>query len=118
MAEFNWRYERLDENYNVVTCPQDDKEGKYTGYPVLNLPRWYDENPDKWKEHGWTKHITHEPSEVNYNKQTQYLVNSPKRIDEYTIEDEFHVLDKSEEQLLFEEMLEVAEGGMSGIYFF
>ena len=32
-----------------------------------------------------------------------------KQIDEWTVEDTYHVLDKSEDQLLFEEMLAVSE---------
>ena len=108
MAGRNWRYEKLKENYEVEFCPQDDKDGSVTGHIVMNVTAWFDENPEERIRLGWIKHITHDTDEIEYNHQTQFLVRSTKQIDEYTIEDEYHVLDKSEEQLLFEEMLSVA----------
>lgn len=107
----NWRYERMNEKMEIEQCPIDDKDGAITGKIILNVPAYFDENPDERIRLGWTKHITHDTEEVEYNRQTQFLVQSTKVIDEYTIEDEYHVLDKSEDQLAFEEMLSVASGG-------
>lgn len=111
MPERKYYYEKLDENLELVRCPQDDKDGTVTGKIILNVPAWFDENPEERKRLGWVKHITHDPeTEVEYNKQTQFLVKSTVPVDEYTVEDTYHVLDKSEEQLAFEEMLSVATG--------
>ena len=117
MAE-SWRYEKLDENMELVSCPQDDKDGSVTGHLIINVPRWFDENPQERIRLGWTKHITHDLEDVEYNRQTQFVITTTKQVDEYTIEDEFHILDKSEEQLLFEDMLEVAMSSGNSIVFF
>lgn len=111
-------YEKLDEKMDLIRCPQDDKDGSIVqkmvnGVPlvVLNVPIYFDEHPEERKRLGWVKHITHDPeTEVEYNKQTQFLVKSTVPVDEYTVEDTYHVLDKSEEQLAFEDMLSVATG--------
>ena len=119
MADKNWYYEKLDENMEIKRCPQDDKEGKETGKFILNLPAYFDENPEERKRLGWIKHITHEPNEVIvYNRQSEYVVKSTKQVDEWTVEDIFHVLPKSEEQLLFEEMLAIASWGDGAITFY
>ena len=47
-----------------------------------------------------------------HNRQTQFLVKLLVPVDEYTVQDDYRVMDKSEEQLLFEEMLEIAEGSV------
>lgn len=115
-----WQYDKLQEDGKVKTIGSDfinDPDGKTTGHIVMNVKAWFDENPAERIRLGWTKHITHDPEEVEYNHQTQFLTKVVKQVDEYTIEDEFFVLDKSEEQLAFEEMLAVAEGGASGITF-
>lgn len=117
MAEFNWYYEKLNENLEPQTCPQDDKEGTLTGLPRLNVPRWFDENPAERIRLGWTKHITHDTDKIDYDRQTQYLIKSVKQIDEYTVEDEYQIMTKSEEQLRFEEMLDVATGGSMFSFF-
>lgn len=120
MAEQIWQYDKLQEDGTIKTISGDfknDPDGKITGHIVMNVKAWFDENPDEWKRRGWTKHILHQSKEVEYNKQTQFLVKATRQVDEYTIEDEFFVLDKSEEQLAFEEMLAVAEGGGYGITF-
>ena len=39
-----------------------------------------------------------------WDKQRQYLVRSLKTIDEWTVEDVYHVMDKSEEMMLLEEI--------------
>lgn len=114
MAEQKYHYERMKEDYTMEYCPMNDPDGKITGKIVMGLKAWFDENPEERKRLGWIKHITHNRDEIEYNKQTQFLVQSIKTIDEYTVEDEYHVLDKSEEQILFEEMLEIAQNGNTG----
>lgn len=114
----NWYYERLDENLNLVRCPQDDKDRSVTGKYILNVPAWFDENPNERITRGWVKHITHDEKEIEYNRQTQFLVRSTRQVDEYTVEDVYNVLDKSEDQLAFEEMLAVASFGGEGFTFF
>lgn len=109
-----WRYEKMGEDLKIERCPQDDKDGKVTGKCIINLPKWFDENPAERIRLGWTKHITYDDKEIKEkwpHTQSQYLVSSPRQVDEYTIEDDYRVLDKSEEQMLFEEMLSVAMGG-------
>jgi len=117
MAERNYYYERLKEDFSIEHCPQDDKDKKVTGKFVINLPAWFDENPGERIRLGWIKHITHDPQEVKYDRQTQFLVKSVRQIDEHTVEDVYNVLTKSEEQLAFEEMLAVASWGDEGFYF-
>lgn len=116
----NWQYDKLQEDGKIKTISgdfQNDPDGKITGHIVMNVKAWFDENPEERIRLGWTKHILHQSKEVEYNKQTQFLAKSIRQVDEYTIEDEFFVLDKSEEQLAFEEMLTVANGGEFGITF-
>lgn len=116
----NWQYDKLQEDGTIKTIGgdfQNDPDGKITGHIVMNVKAWFDENPEERIRLGWTKHILHQSKEVEYNKQTQFLAKSVRQVDEYTIEDEFFVLDKSEEQLAFEEMLTVANGGEFGITF-
>ena len=115
-------YIKFDKNYERMSCPQHDYDGSITGHLVINVPAWFDEHPEERKRLGWIKHITHKRSEVEYDKQTQYLIRTIKQIDPYTIEDEFHVMDKCEEQLLFEEQLRIAdlsttEDSIGGIMF-
>ena len=107
----SWYYERMGEDLKIERCPQDDKDAKITGKCVLNLPKWFDENPEERIRLGWTKHITYDDKEIKEkwpHTQSQYLVSSVKQVDAYTVEDTYHVLNKSEEQMLFEEMLSVA----------
>jgi len=112
MAELKWHYEKLDEEGKIQTVSQyiNDTDGKITGKHVINVKAWFDENPEEWKRLGWTKRIEYDPKAVEYNKQSQFIIVSQRRVDEYTIEDVVYVLDKSEEQMAFEEMLSVAEG--------
>lgn len=123
MAE-TYRYEKWDaEKGEVVYCPTDDKDKNVTGKFILNVPAYFDENPGERKRLGWIKHITHTGADIEYNRQTQFLVWTTQQIDDYTIEDVAHILDKSEEQLEFEEMLSVASwgvgtGGTGGLMFF
>lgn len=99
----NWDYVKL-ENGHTVVCPMNDTDGSITGGVVLNLKAWLDENPSERIRLGWTKLIHHSPEEVDYNPQTQYLITNYREIDEYTIEEVHNVLDKSEEQMLLEEI--------------
>lgn len=111
----DYYYEKFEDN-KITRCPMDDKDGSICGHIVIGLPRWFDENPEERKRLGWIKHITHDTDEIEYNRQTQFLLQSTQQIDEYTIEDVYHVRDKDEEQMLFEEQLSIAMGG-GGIMF-
>lgn len=117
MADRKYFYERYKEDYTSESCPQDDKDGKITGKFVLNVPAYFDENPEERKRLGWIKHITHDTKEIDYNHQTQFLVKSVRQIDEFTVEDVYNILTKSEEQLAFEEMLAVASWSEGSIVF-
>lgn len=125
-------YEKLDENLKLVRCPLDDKDGTVTkqaivytdgsvGYKsILNVPKFFDENPEIRKSLGWVKHISYSDEEIKEkwpHTQSQYLVQSTKQVDEYTVEDEYHVLNKSEDMMLFEEMLNTVSGFSDGIIF-
>ena len=110
--EITYIYEKWDaEKLEIKYCPTDDKDGSVTGKFILNVPKYFDENPEERIRLGWVKHIIHDNSDIEYNKQTQFVIWTTKQIDPYTIEDEGHVLDKSEDQLAFEEMLSVASWG-------
>lgn len=110
MAE-KWDYEKLDENNKIKYPPLNDYDGKITGHIVFGVKAWFDENPEERKRLGWVKHIKHETKDIEYNKRTQYLKRSTKQIDEYTIEDVWHVMDKSEEMMRLEEL---TRGGFWG----
>ena len=115
----NWSYEKLDDQYEMKSCPSNDYDGSVTGHIVYNVHAWFDENPDERKRLGWIKHIRHSDEEIreivgSWNPQTQNLVTTPIQIDDWTVEDTYHVLDKSEEQLLFEEMLAIANPALLG----
>ena len=103
--ETNYTYEKFDENGKVTYCPGNDYDGSITGHIVMNIKAWFDENPEERKRLGWIKHIHHSSRDIEYNPDTQRIVWSAKKIDEYTIEDEYHVVDKSEEMLRLEELL-------------
>ncbi len=109
-----WDYEKLDENLKRQHLPINDFDGKVTGHIVFGVKAWMDENPEERKRLGWVKHIHFSTEEIQarwpYNPRSQYLLCSPKNIDAYTIEDDYHVIDKSEEMMLFEEMLQTANG--------
>lgn len=114
MAEQKWKYEKLDEEGNVKYCPMNDSKGEITGKFIINLPAYFDEHPEERIRLGWIKHIEHYPKEIEYNSQTQYLQRGYKQIDEYTIEDEYEVFDKTEEMMLLEELLDTVGHGVSG----
>ena len=103
MADY-WRYEKLDENGKVKHAPVHDMDGKVTGRIVYNLKAWLDEHPEERKALGWIKHIMPDTKDLPFNRQTQYLRISYRQVDPYTLEDEYEVLDKTEEMLLREEM--------------
>ncbi len=101
-------YEKLDENQKLISCPHKDTDGSITGHIVFGVPQYFDENPEERIRLGWVKHILKSRQEVEYDPQTQYLVKSIRQIDEHTVEDEYHVMEKSEEMLWLEELLTVA----------
>lgn len=106
-----WDYEKLDENGKMRYLPAHDFDGKITGKVIIGLKRYFDENPEEAHRLGWTKHIKYNFKEIeekfpDYNPQTQNLFTTLKQIDEYTIEDEFHISDKSSEQMALEELME------------
>lgn len=119
-AEWKWRYEKLDDEGNITTIGSNftnDADGKITGRIVINVKAWFDENPAERVRLGWTKHLYLEDVKevqkiVPYNPASQFIVTGSEQIDEYTIRDVYYVIDKSEEQLAFEEMLSVS-GGVS-----
>lgn len=110
MAE-KWEYEKLDENNKIKYLPMNDYDGKITGHIVFGVKAWMDENPEERKRLGWVKHIHHDTKEIEYNNRTQYLKRSTKQIDEYTVEDVWYVMDKSEEMMRLEEL---THGGVWG----
>lgn len=100
--ETYWEYEKLQEDGKVkrVSTNFNDFDAKITGKYVFGVKAYFDENPEERIRLGWTKHIMHNVDKyVQYNKQTQYLVKSVKVIDAYTVEDEYHVMDKTEEMM-------------------
>ena len=101
-------YEKLNEDLVPVRCPSNDADGKITGKFIIGLKEYFDENPEERKRLGWIKHITHDPYKEleNFNKQSQYLSKTTVHVDEFTVEDVYNILDKSEEQLLLEEIME------------
>lgn len=96
-------YKKMDENYKVVECPRNDVYGKITGKILLNLPAYFDENPDVRIALGWTKVLQYEMEELKYDPQTEYCISGTRRIDDYTVEEYPIVLKKTEEQLAAEE---------------
>lgn len=114
-------YEKLNEDLVPVRCPSNDADGKITGKFIIGLKEYFDENPEERKRLGWIKHIKYTNDEIKekwpHNAQTQYLMRTTKQIDPYTIEDEYHVADKSEEMMLLEDLLESVNRFGSGIVF-
>lgn len=103
-SEPKWHYEKLDENGVVKYAPINDADAKITGRHVFNLQAWFDENPEERKRLGWIKHITHSTKDIEYDHATQYLLCQVKTIDAYTVEDEYHIMTYSEEQLRLKEL--------------
>lgn len=103
------QYIRLKEDGSLEHCPTFDYDGRVTGKIVVNVPAYFDENPDEARRLGWTKRITHDSKEIReivgeWNPQSQYLVVSQRQVDEWTVEDVYHVMDKSEEMMAHEEL--------------
>ena len=103
MADPKWTYEKLEDG-KIKYAPMNDFDGKVTGHIVFGVAAWFDENPEERKRLGWVKHIKHDTKDIEYNRRTQYLVNATRQIDEYTIEDDWHIMDKSEEMMRLEEL--------------
>lgn len=99
-----WTYQKLNDKGKIEYAPMNDFDGKITGHIVFGVSQWFDENPEERKKLGWIKHIHHDTKDIDYNHRTQYLVNATKQIDEYTIEDDWHIMDKSEEMMRLEEL--------------
>jgi hypothetical protein len=104
MEEQKWYYEKLDEKGHIKYAPMNDADGKITGRHIFNLPAWFDENPEERKRLGWTKHIKHNTKDIEYDRATQYLINAPKSIDPYTVEDDWKIMTRSEEQMRLSEL--------------
>ena len=115
MATNHWYYEKLDKDGKLKRAPMHDENGKVTGKHIINLKCWFDENPAERIRLGWIKHYTKTrkelKEEMQWDPQTQFLVSTAKMVDEYTCEDEYHIVNKSEQQLAFEEMQSVGEWG-------
>ena len=110
-----YEYEKIDPVTGERTyCPMHDPDGKVTGHYVFGVREWFDEHPEERKRLGWIKHIHPEWPTDGFNRQTQYIVTTEKQLDPYTITDEYHIMDKSEEMKLFEEMAGVL--GLSLVY--
>lgn len=113
MAEERYHYEKYEEDGTVTSCPLNDDNGKYTGKHIIGLKEWFDENPEERKRLGWIKHIEHYPTElIGYDSQTMYARRSLRKVDDYTVEDVYHLIEKSEEMMLFEEQYEMVRGAV------
>jgi len=108
-----WIYERMKADGKIETAwvGQNDYDGKRTGVPgVFGVTFWLDENPEQARALGWIRHIHHSIEKtVNYNKQTQYVEKEVRILDPYTVEDVYHVRDKTEAMMRAAE-----EGAASG----
>lgn len=104
MAETNWSYERLKEDGKIEHLKLNDTDGSITGHIVFGIKEWFDENPEERKRLGWIKHIRHDTKDIDYDKKSQYLVKQVVPVDEYTVEDQYHVLDKSAEMMRIQEL--------------
>ena len=110
-----WRYEKLDENNKMQYCPANDTDGSVTGRIVIGVKAWFDENPEEARKRGWIKHLYYESHEEfkadypDYNPATQYQVKSTVHLDEFTVKDVYHFIDKTDEMMALEEMLETMD---------
>lgn len=108
----NWFYERLKADGTVERAEdgRNDTDGSITGRIVINVKAWFDENPEERIRRGWTKHIIFDDKEIKerwpHNSQSQYLMKTSVQVDDYTVEDTYNVMDKSEELMLLEELSE------------
>lgn len=105
MDEPKWDYEKIDpETGKMKYAPSNDATGEITGHHVFGLKAWFDEHPAERIALGWIKHIRKDTKDIEYNHRTQYLTRTTRWIDENTYEDEYHVMDKSEEMMRLEEL--------------
>lgn len=112
MKEYS--YIKLEDGH-IKHLPTQDPNGEIlVGRHMLNLTEWMDENPEERKRLGWIKHIHVDTKEIEYNRQSQYLQHYYRQIDEFTIKDEYEIIDKSEEMMLLEELSEGANLGVAG----
>lgn len=113
-------YMRLKEDGTIEHCPTYDYDGSVTGKIVVNVKAYFDENPDERIRLGWVKHNMLNRDEIaeqvgEWDRQRQRLVRSLKTIDEWTVQDEYHVMDKSEEMMLMEEIAQASDSmGLMG----
>lgn len=98
-----YTYIKLNEKGEIVNAPQHDLDGKITGKCIYGLVAWFDENPEERKRLGWIKKIHAEEKDIEYDPQTQFLVRSQRMDDEYTLVEEYHVLNKTETMMAHEE---------------
>lgn len=113
------RYIKVEDG-KIRQCPMNDFDGSITGKIVYNVSAYFDEHPEEARRLGWVKHIKREPKEVkrivDWDPRSQYVITTLKWIDEWTVEDEYHVMNKSEEMMLREELSGATTAG--GIAFF
>ena len=102
--EPKWYYEKLNEKGKTEWAPVNDADGKITGHHVFGLKAWLDENPEERIRLGYIKHITHKTKDIEYDKATQYLVKAVKRVDDHTVEDDWQIMNMSEEQMRLAEL--------------
>lgn len=99
-----WQYERLKEDGKIEYAKVNDTDGSITGHIVFGVKVWFDENPEERIRLGWIKHIMHTTKDIEYDRRSQYLVKQTVKIDDYTVEDQYHILDKSEEMMRLQEL--------------
>ena len=105
MDEPKWDYEKIDpETGRTKYAPNNDATGEITGHHVFGLKAWFDEHPAERIALGWIKHIHKDGKDIEYNRGTKYRTRTTMRSDENTYEDEYHVMDKSEEMMRLEEL--------------
>lgn len=114
--EEKYYYEKLDENGKLKYCPSTDFDGSITGHIVFGVKAWFDENPEERKRLGWIKHITQDTKKIEYNRKIQYLARSVVRVDDWTVKDVYHVMDKTEEMYLLEDLLAGTGSGDLSIF--
>lgn len=110
-----YRYIKLDEDGQKKYCPINDYDGSIsgTGHCIIGLKMWFDENPEERKRFGWIKHYYYDdPKELkadlpDYDPAIHYLTCSMEQVDEWTVRDRYHIIEKTDEMLEMEEMLEV-----------
>ena len=109
-----YKYEKLDENYRKRYCPLNDYDGSITGTGkcIIGLKAWFDENPEERKRLGWIKHYYYKDADEmredypEFLPAQHYAVQYTEEIDEYTVKDSYRIIEKTDEMLELEEMLE------------